>query len=922
MIRCPSCSANLTDATHECPSCGIALTDSFAPTRPLASLLEDETAKLEAASPSARTPVSFDSLDGARFAPGHVLAERYRIVSLVGRGGMGEVYRADDLKLGQAVALKFLPAHLSNDGAALARLYREVRVARDVSHRNVCRVYDIGETNGQHFLSMEYIKGEELASLLKRIGRLPGDKAVEISRQICAGLSAAHERGVLHRDLKPANVMIDERGDARILDFGLAGLAEDFRAGGIEGTPAYMSPEQLAGKELTARSDIYALGLVLYEIFTGKRAFDAPTLRGLIEQRERDPTPTSPSSLVKDIDPAVERVIARCLERDAEKRPASALQVAAALPGGDPLQAALAAGETPSPEMVAAAPKEGALRPAVAVGLLVAFFILFILSLFTADRAMLHNRVPLDKPPEVLEERAREIARRAGYTQSVDDARGFGFNGAYLRHIAEQDSSPARWNRLASGRPTVIGFWHRQSPFYLQASGSGWVSFDDPPQNVSGMAGTQLDMHGRLIYFSAVPPQRDAAQNTPNERAAPNEGETRAFPVAPATPDWAMLFAEAGLDVSRFRQVESRWAPPHAYDTRAAWEGVYPDQPDISIRVEAAGYGGRPVYFEIIHAWDSATREESGEPPARIKALFAVLVTAFLTVIVGSVALAWRNLRLGRGDRRGSFRVALFAFCVAFIRSLCGAHHLPTLGEWPILVESISSGLFGAFVFGAAYLALEPFVRRRWPGRIVSWTRLVAGSLRDPLVGRDILIGAGIGAAMTLMIHAARLLPGWLGWPPLMPIPEPATQFLGLSYFGVAFTNQLNSSFVLSFSLLFLFLLFAIILRKEKLAVGATWLLFVVPLTLANLDNPLVWLIAPLYAILQVFPLFRYGLLTAFSAQFFFHPFVFFPMTTHLTAWYAQGFTVAVIICAAIVVYAFYISLAGQRLFREGFLQD
>jgi serine/threonine-protein kinase len=149
-----------------------------------------------------------------------MVAERYRIVGLLGRGGMGEVYRADDLKLGQPVALKFLPEHLLSDGAALARFHREVRIARQVSHQNVCRVYDIGEVDGRHFLSMEFIKGEELALLLRRIGRLPSDKATDIVRQLCAGLAAAHNRGVLHRDLKPANVMIDENGNVRLTDFG------------------------------------------------------------------------------------------------------------------------------------------------------------------------------------------------------------------------------------------------------------------------------------------------------------------------------------------------------------------------------------------------------------------------------------------------------------------------------------------------------------------------------------------------------------------------------------------------------------------------------------------------------------------------------------------------------------------------------
>src|SRR5580692_7373385 len=152
---------------------------------------------------------SSDAIGGGCFAPGLIICDRYRIVAILGRGGMGEVYRAEDLKLGQVVAIKFLPEVLSKDVAALARFHSEVRTARQVSHPNVCRMFDIGDAEGIPFLTMEYVDGEDLSSLVRRIGRLPQDKALEVSRQICAGLAAAHERGVVHRDLKPANVMLD-----------------------------------------------------------------------------------------------------------------------------------------------------------------------------------------------------------------------------------------------------------------------------------------------------------------------------------------------------------------------------------------------------------------------------------------------------------------------------------------------------------------------------------------------------------------------------------------------------------------------------------------------------------------------------------------------------------------------------------------
>jgi serine/threonine protein kinase len=277
--------------------------------------------------------------------------------------------------LGQPVALKFLPPKLSEDPVRRERFFAEVPITRQLSHPNICRVYDIGEIDGRQFLSMEFIDGEDLASLLKRIGHLSNEKALDIARQLAAGLAAAHERGVLHRDLKPANIMLDCRGRVRITDFGLTIAAEDIiQAAEIAGTPAYMAPEQLAGKGATVRSDIYSLGLILYETYTGKKAFTARTLAELREQKETY-TPRAPSEIREGIDPVVERVIRRCMERDPNARPASVAQVALALPGGDPLAAALAAGETPSPEMVAASGSKEGLRPAVAWALL-AFIIL------------------------------------------------------------------------------------------------------------------------------------------------------------------------------------------------------------------------------------------------------------------------------------------------------------------------------------------------------------------------------------------------------------------------------------------------------------------------------------------------------------------------------------------------------------------
>ncbi len=255
-----------------------------------------------------------------RFPPGTLLASRYRIVSRLGKGGMGEVFRADDLILGQPVALKFLPESAKSNVGLLTRFYDEVRIARQISHKNVCRVYDIGEVDGQPYLSMEYIDGEDLGSLLRRIARLPSDKATEFARKLCAGVAAAHAEGVLHRDLKPANIMIDSRGELRVTDFGLAAIAEQLKGDEIRnGTPAYMAPEQLTGREVSVQSDLYAVGLILYEMFTGRMPFEADTVAEMTRLRQESRV-TNPTTLVGDLDKTVERAILRCLEPDPRMR--------------------------------------------------------------------------------------------------------------------------------------------------------------------------------------------------------------------------------------------------------------------------------------------------------------------------------------------------------------------------------------------------------------------------------------------------------------------------------------------------------------------------------------------------------------------------------------------------------------------------
>ena len=844
-----------------------------------------------------------DSIDDARFVPGDVLLDRYRIVGLLGRGGMGEVYRADDLKLKQAVALKFLPASLSADGAALARFYKEVSVARQISHRHVCRVYDVSEYQGEHFISMEYVRGEELSSLLKRIGRLPQDKAIDVARQLCAGLAAVHERGVLHRDLKPANIMLDEHGEVRITDFGIAALAnEDHRE--MSGTPAYMSPEQLDGRELTPRSDIYSLGLVLYEVFTGKKAFEASNMQELLQLRRSDSTPTSPAEYVPELDPLIERVIFRCLERDPAKRPATTLQVAAALPGGDPLAAALAAGETPSPEMVAAAPKQGGLKPGVAIALLASVLVFIGLICYLSRYTTLYRKVPLAKSPEVLRDRAAELVKKFGYTTPpADSAYGMAVDEGYLGYIHDTDQSPQRWQKLQSGQPAAIYFWYRQSPRSFDVINGLEADEQKPALDVPGMTLMTLDTLGRLRSFVAVPPGKSSGPN--------------------AAPDWSSLFTESGLDQTKFAPAPSVWTPLHEATARSAWDGAYPDQPDFKIHVEAAAYEGKPVYFEIIDAWDQPPEAQDADGRLRHRALTILLLTLFIIVLVGSALLALRNVKLGRGDRKGAFRLSMFVAAVFFVRWVFKAHHVWSVAEVQNFISGVKSILFWAFFFWVVYLAFEPFVRRRWPDRIISWSRVLAGGFRDPLVGRDILIGAAFGVAILLCnFYLANLVPQLLGYPPPMPwFDFPATQLLGIHSFGFGFMQQIFGALIQSFILLFILFLLYMIVRRERVAAIVLWVIATAALSLTH-ETPAGIPFSLLTTLMVVWVLYRYGLLALISAIFILHLTIFYPVTSDFSAWYATDFVLALFICLALVVFGFYTSLAGQPLFPSSLFSD
>jgi predicted Ser/Thr protein kinase len=833
------------------------------PTTPLGDLPPQDQLTINRASPAPQR-------DAGGFAPGTTIADRYRIVALLGRGGMGAVYRADDLRLGQPVALKFVD--LGNDALSVENLYHEVRVARQVSHPNVCRVHDVVEAEGHRFIAMEYVDGEDLASLLRRIGRLPAAKATEIAREIASGVAAAHEKGVIHRDLKPANVMIDGNGRAHITDFGLASLAgsDDRR---IAGTPAYMAPEQVTGEPATPRSDVYALGLIMYELFTGERVYASNSYADRRSQRAASPRPASAS--VKEIEPAIDAVIAACLAEDPAKRPASARAVLAMLPGGDAIDAAMAAGETPSPEMVAAAAETGEL-PLHVAAVLFASIVAGVLLLSWQSQSYLFTLIR--KPPEVFADRASEIVTRAGEaSETRDEVHFFDFDAPLWRRGT--GSHPLPRARLVAMRPGIVHFVYRRSPQRMapretvQAANdlfifsSGRVTLDDPRLDVPGSAIVTLDHHGGLVEFRALPSGRSA------------------------TPNWRPLLDATGVDINTLVASAPAATPPVGNDGRAAWTAAFHGQSE-RVRIEAASLNGQPAWLQVSGPWqagDSAS-EAARRPAQAFGVIYAVELVLVIVFGIVAIVATRRILRGGRSDRAGALRLALYPGVCLLLAWLVSAHHaLGGEDEARMLAAGLGEAAgvaLGAWFF---YIALEPGVRRTWPRTLIGWTRLLAGRFRDALVGREILFGIAGGVVLAEGYWVVAAVRAWLHGGSLTFVKAPSIDPLSV-FIGNALISH-TASGAIAISTIFMCLFSRIALGRIGgfIALG---LLIAVSAFLAPAIG--------VYTVILMLLLFRSGLLSGVAMGATSSLLASSPLTLDPGAWYwSRALAVLLIVVAA-----------------------
>jgi serine/threonine protein kinase len=296
-MKCPQCNSDIGDDSKFCKECAAPLTAAEAAPSSFTKTIE--------------TPVG-------ELTRGTLFADRYEIIEELGRGGMGNVYRVEDTKIGEEVALKLIKPEISYDKKTIERFSNELKLARKIIHKNVVRMFELMEDKGTHFIAMEYVPGQDLKGLIRQSAPISTARTISIAKQICAGLAEAHDMGVIHRDLKPSNIMIDKEGNARIMDFG---IARSLKAKGITGagvvigTPEYMSPEQVEAKEVDRRSDIYSLGVILYEMVTGQVPFtgDTPFTIGVKHKSE---IPKDPMTLNPQIPADFCRVILTCLEKD------------------------------------------------------------------------------------------------------------------------------------------------------------------------------------------------------------------------------------------------------------------------------------------------------------------------------------------------------------------------------------------------------------------------------------------------------------------------------------------------------------------------------------------------------------------------------------------------------------------------------
>jgi hypothetical protein len=515
--------------------------------------------------------------------------------------------------------------------------------------------------------------------------------------------------------------------------------------------------------------------------------------------------------------------------------------------------------------------------------------------------------MPQPLPPEVLRVKAQEIIRSLGYSERpVDEAGQWYYQTELTIYLQEHEGPRPNWPKILSQRPQVLVYGYRQSPVYLDPNGfqgnsltPGVVQFDDPPAIQSGMINLVVDSQGRLLSFQAIP--KELEPNPP-----------------PASPvDWKALFTAAEIDPAQLHPAEPQWLSLAGFDARAAWTGTWPDS-GRPLRIEAAAWRGKPVYFSLIGPWTKPTRmEHSTTTPGQRTGQILGLTLSLVLFICGAW-IAHRNYAAGKSDLRGAQHLVSAVFFLEMAIWVCRDHFVPTLATLERFFLAVSTGLFIAIVLGVLYLALEPFVRRRWPQAIVSWSRLMTGRVQDPLVGRDVLWGVTVGIIWTLVICVGFLFLERTGDAP--QLPSQALLAGGRQLLGIWLLNVVNCIMGTLESFFVMFLL-RVALRSKWLAAAGYVAIFA---TLNALANAHPAILAPVWVVvfsIAAYAVTRFGLITLTVAIFTANVLLNVPYTLDFSNWYATDVLAIVLSFVAIAAWGFYTSLGGQKLLQEDLFQ-
>ncbi len=649
----------------------------------------------------ASSPDPSDGITGEVHPPAvSALAERYDLLDELGRGGMGVVYKARDKETGGVVALKVLQAEIAARPDVIERFKSELLLARKITHKNVCRTHELLRFGDTVVISMEYVEGESLRAVLRRFGGVPLRRGVEWTTQICSALAEAHTQGVVHRDLKPENILIARDGSAKVMDFGIArSLEPEATASAVAtiiGTPAYMSPEQAEGKPVDHRTDIYAFGLVLYEMFTGRPAFQADTPIGMLTARLQE-TPPPPSSVEPDLPDRIDRAIVKCLQRKPEKRFQSVTELEAALTSRpQPRQVLGEAGDVPLPlHLTHWQRSDWLLLPLAAAGLLL-FFSFF-------EGTSLAPRSPIAFDRGALPRIAQEYAQRLG---------------APVGRNCRIGEIPAarRYDYLATtaGAPVALELANNPVPYWVWS-----VDCEHPDRQPTVVV---VDNHGSLVNFIRDFPSGSGGERIPLEEAQ-----------ALASKTLRDLFNRESSQLIASSAGPDTWRGLPAYSFR--WE-----EP-TDLHGMKRGYVVRLVGRDIAHLL------RSYEPPVGYvwQAPLWEALPIFVMMMVLPILGFYQRRQVELAAR---WRVVMTALYVLLGIWISG--RMPWAGDTdsdPFVLMFVTAilAIAMAFIWFFGSIALERAVRRADPARLASFVRLFDRRLLSEPCGLALLRGTVLG---------------------------------------------------------------------------------------------------------------------------------------------------------------------------------